>query len=379
MGDTATETGKATGDSAPLEKLSSDTIEFPNPEIVQKEVDSMEFGGLFEDEAKPSEAELKGEEEAPKDEGTSQETPKEGEKGKAADSEPAGDKKAEEKKEEKPAEKKEADKPPEGFVPHGALHEERMRAKALREEVDSLKAEIATLKAKPPKEEAPSADEAEWKDFKILSKEEFNELLDDDPSEAVRYQAKLSEYKDFQRSKKEAEAAKAQAEARTQSLISQWTNKIAETVPGIYDEGSEVGPKLATFAEENGFDDPSYLEAMTDPRTLIVPYGHNQTYLMGPGAAALLKFLHNAHSKLSGADPGKLRDEIAKELRPKIVEEVTKELTAKLKGAKAGDFTSLTSVPGSGGDVQATGPLTEEQWSKLSPEERDKYLRETSA
>lgn len=369
MVDTAKETATP-GDSAPDQKLDEGAHEIQDPSITEKQQDSDDFGGLFEDEPRPSEAELKGEQEAPTEEpeGKPQET-----ESKPPDSEAKGEK-AEEKKEEEKKEEPAEQKPPEGYVPKQALSEARGQMKALKEQLASLQAENASLKAAP----APAPmDESEFKDFKVLSKSEFNDLLDEDPAEAVRYQARLIEYKDFKKSKEAAETAKAQAQHELQNKVNEWTAKIAEIVPGIYDDNSEVGKKLAVFAEEHGFTDAAYLEAMTDPRTMIIPHGQNQTFLMGPGAANFLKLLSTAHKKISDADPDKLRQKFIDEETPKIVERVTKELTAKLKGAKAVEFKSLSRVPGGGEQIDSVGPLTEEQWAKLNPEEREKLLRET--
>jgi len=46
-------------------------------------------------------------------------------------------------------------KPPEGYVPHGAMHEARERAKAAEAERDALKAEMAAMKAPKAPEAAP--------------------------------------------------------------------------------------------------------------------------------------------------------------------------------------------------------------------------------
>jgi len=352
------------------------------PDVVVRKADGEEFGGLFGDEEKQSEDDLKGE--SPKEdkepEGESsqeKEEPKEeegSEEEKPADSEPTDEQKAEEKKEEeKKEEPKEEGKPPKGYVPQQALTEARGQNKALKDQLSHLQAEINTLKAKP---QEPAQDEAEWKDFKVMSKKELDELIDEDPSEALKYQARLIEYKDWKKEKAEAEKEKAESTRRTQSMVTEWTNKIAEAVPGIYDEGSEVGVQLADFAVEMGFDDATYLEAMTDPRSLITPYGQDKAYVIGPGAAGLIKLLSNAKSKVaSTADAKDLRKQIEKEIRPQIIEQVTKELTDKIKGTGKSGYKSLSSVPGGGEDVATVGrKLTEEEWAKKPPEEREKLL-----
>ena len=365
-GDTTT----ADNSSAPegvLTRLPSDSgaEQLDSADVEEKKSYSADdFDGLFGDESKPTEEELQGIEPAePK-----KEEPQE-KKEEPPDSEAKGEEKAEEPKEEvKEEEPKEPDKPPAGFVPHQALTEARNQIKALREEIQTLK-ERPPESVKPP----PSTDDSKWKDFKVLSDDEFSELVEDDPTEALKYQNKLRQFERYAEAKEQAQRQQTEAQKRTESFVREWTGKISEAVPGIYDEGSEVGRQLAVFAEEMGFDDPTYLETMTDPRTLIVPPGSNQSYVLGPGAAGLIKLLANAKKKISSAaDQKKLREEITKELEPQILERVTKELTAKFKGTAG--YKSLTTVPGGGEEVTDGTILSETEWAKLPKEKREKLL-----
>ena len=115
-------------------------------------------------------------------------------------------------------------------------------------------------------------------------------------------------------------------------MVDEWTGKINEAIPGVYDEDSEVGSELAETAKELGFDSGEYLEIMTDPRTLVIPHGQQETFFLGPGVMGLLNVLYNAKQKISSdVNEDDLRVEIEKELEPKIVERVTKELTEKLE------------------------------------------------
>lgn len=343
-----------------------------------------DFGGLFSDEAKPSEEELSGEEKkAEPSEKKEEGKPKEEPKSDTATPKPEGDKPKEEPKkevkEEEPKKKepdKKPDKPPEGFVPKEALAEAR---KQLRD----LKEEVARLKAQPPPEEKakpqPAPDEKQWENFKVLSDQEYDQLVEDDPIEAQKYFHRLRKYERFQDQKERAKAEQEQSKAKFNNLVSETVKQIQEAVPGIYDQESEVASQLATFAVEHGFDDERYLDAMTNPATLIVPPGQQKSFILGPGAASLIKLLHNLRAKVAEAsDPAKLKEEITKEIEPKLRETITQELVAKFKDAGTGKFKSLTEVPGSGEKPEPTSKSrTEEEWAKLSEEEREKILMAT--
>jgi len=338
-----------------------------------------DFGGLFSDEAKPSEEELSGE---------AKEAEKPSEKKEEAKAEPAPTPKAEGEKpkeqpkkeakeevEKKPKEEPKKEKPPEGFVPKEALAQARSQVRVLKDELAKVKAEI---QEKPAVQQRIPQDD-KWKDFKVLSDAEYDQMVDDDPIEAQKYTRKLMQYERYQEQQERAKAQVQQSKAHFQSLVDQSVKSIEEAVPGIYEEDSDVASQLATFAVEHGFSDDNYLDAMTNPATLIIPPGHDKSYVLGPGAASLIKLLNNLRAKTKDAsDPAKLREEIQKEIEPKLREEITKELVAKFKGAGTDKFKSLTEVPGSGDKPDASGKaLTEAEWAKLSDEEREKYLQAT--
>jgi len=337
-----------------------------------------DFGGLFSDEARASDEQLK-EEAKPEDKKPSEVKEEVKPDSKAAPPKPEGDLKKEPEKKEEPKkeakeEKKKEEKPPEGFVRKEALAESRAKLRAVSDENARLKAQLA---AKPPVQEAP-ADESKWKNFKVKTDEELEQLIEDDPIEAQKYQAKLHKFERYQDGKREAQKEAEQSKVRFQSLVDQTVTRIKEAVPGIYDEDSEVSSQLAEFAVQHGFEDDNYLDAMTNPATLIVPPGQDKSYLLGPGAAAFIKLLHTLRAKLSTAsDPAKLKEEITKELEPKLREAITTELVSKFKDAGTGKFKSLTDVPGSGDKPEKVGPLTEEAWARLTPDEREKYLQAT--
>jgi hypothetical protein len=331
-----------------------------------------EFGGLFSDEGKrPSEKELAGE--------TPSEKKEEAKAEPAATPKPEGDKKEEPKKEakeEKKEDEKKPVKPPEGFVPKEALAEARAQVRTFKDKVAQLEAKLSAKPIVQP--EVKPAEDAKWEKFKVLSDQEYDQLVEDDPIEAQKYSHKLNQFERYQGQKEAQRREAEQSKERFQSLVNQSVSRIKEAIPGIYEEGNEVASQLAEFAAQNGFEDDSYLDAMTNPATLIVPPGNDKSFLLGPGAESLIKLIHNLKAKLTTAsDPAKLKEEITKELEPKLREEITKELVTKFKDAGTGKFKSLTEVPGSGEKPDKQTPLTEEQWARLSPEDREKYLMAT--
>ena len=384
----------------PLGDTEGEILKAPHEEEQESNAESVEdMGGLFEDESKHSEEDLTGidSEKEAKEKSEAEEKKKEEEA--AAAKSKDEDKKVGEKKEAKAKEGAEAVKakedeakakaeaeakekeasekkdviPPKGFVSKQALKEARDDIKALRDEV-------ATLKATPTTPRETKAD-AKWKDFKELSNKEYDELVDEDPQEAMKYSHRLEQFKEYKSEKKKAENQTQDNQRKFDSMVDEWTEKINEAVPGVYEEDSEVGSGLADVAKELGFEDENYLSVMTDPRTMVIPHGQKETFFLGPGVMGLLKVLSNAKSKIktaSGADEGTLREEITKELTAEITKKVTKQITEKLKGAKGEEFKSITDVPGGGDEVElGVEPQSEEDWAKLkrtNPEKAKELL-----
>jgi hypothetical protein len=363
----------------------TDMLKAPHEEELEANAESVkDLGGLFEDEPKNTEEDLTGE--------TSEEEGKEKPATEEKKEEPApveskGDKKEEKKVEEKKEPEKKAepekkedevkpeekdDKPPKGFVPIAALKESRAEIKALRDEFEALK---ATPAPPPPQTKA----DEKWKDFKVLSDEEHDALIEEDPQAAIKYGHELRKFESYTYGKNATERQVRDNQKRFNDMVEDWSAKINEAVPGVYDEESEVASELADVAKELGFDNESYLEVMTDPRTLVIPHGQREPVFLGPGVMGLLKVLSNAKSKIaSGVDSKELREEITKELRAEITEKVTKEITEKLKGPEGKTFKSITDVPGGGDEIETgTEILTEEDWAKLkrsNPEKADEML-----
>jgi len=243
-------------------------------------------------------------------------------------------------------------KPPEGFVPYQALSEERTKRQALAQQLADLQAENESLKSK-------TGDAEKAEEFKVLSDDEFDELLEEDPQEAIRYQHKLQTYQREQ-------GNKAAQEDIENEQINVAASMIQQIVPGIYDEGSKAGEELGDFAVEHGLD-PHFLTLLTDPRTKVMAAGSKGAVLMGEGAASVVSLLHNLRTRLS--DPDAQREAIKESLR----EEITAELMKKFKGGSASP--GVLDVPGDSGSIPNSGQmLSEEEFGRLPEAEQEKLL-----
>jgi len=329
------------------------------------ETESADSGGytpLFDEEA-ISDSELRGEKPATE---TAETDSKEGDKPEEKEtvSEP-GAKETEEgaSKTETKETQDDPTKPPAGYVPHQALAEERAKRKEIGQKLATLEAEVAALKGSKPAEKAPAAPAGT--DFKVLSKEEFQELLEGDPVEAIKYQ---QEYFDYRERQKEQE----QAAATEHGIIQASLDRVRKAVPQLYEEGSDVGSKLTDFALAQGFD-ANHLGALVNPRTKIIPAGSDKPILLGEGAAALVEVLHKFQR--TAANPEQLKAEIEKGLRETITKEVTEQLLEKFKKAGSADsFRTLGDGAGAGDETPGTREFTEAEYAKMSPAERRRLL-----
>ena len=316
-----------------------------------------EFPPLFEDEGESlSEEELIGDDTPESEEGTVPPPPE-------GDEEPP--EKSEEESEEDAEDTPTADKkPPEGYVSLKALHEERGKRQYLASEVESLKSEISQLKDISPAEK-------QGDDFKILSDAEFQDLLDEDPSEAILYDRRL-------RVHETTLSSQAEALRTDQVIIDQSTKAMLEAVPHIYDSDSTINEDLARFAVEQGFNE-QFLPALTDPRTKIIIPGSTEPVLLGEAAVGQVKMLHNLFQHTSNdEDRAAIDDEIKAAVvkdRKETTDRVTKQIMAKFKAAPSNDYQSLGDVPGSETEpFDVTKRLTSAQVDKLPAHERRAYL-----
>lgn len=340
-----------------------------------------EFQPLFGDGA-PDEAALKGDDTAEETAGAEPKVEtKEDEKdakdlgaddGKKDEKEDA--EKAESKEGTKEEPKDEADKkPPPGFVPREALHQERQTTKNLKAENARLAAELE--KAQSAYEESDESDD-EFKDFEVLDSKAFDDLLEDDPDAATKYQYKLTRFLEYQRETQRLQQAKQRSEQAEREIIQTAVEEMERVLPGCTQKEppEEVGV-LGDFAIEQGIA-PGMLAIITNPTTKITTR-NGENYYMGQGAAQIIKLIKSFHeSRSNQPDAAKIRAEVESELRPKIEAEVQEKLMKKFQSGAEG-FRSLDDVAGSGKKETAplnTGTLTETDWAKLSPQEQAQLL-----
>ncbi len=330
---------------------------------------AQDFPPLFEDESKSlSEEDLTGDEKTPKSEEKAATSPSKGdenppkekapeeEKDEPKEKEGAVEKKIDEKPKSEPVDD---DKPPEGFVPHGALHEERIKRQHLSGENETLRAEIAELKSTP---KAPKDG-----DFKVLSDAEFQELLEEDPTEAILYDRRL-------RVHEAGEAREADVQRTEEAIINQSTQAMREAVPQIYDPDSTINDDLSRFAVEQGFDEQS-LPVLTDPRTKIIPPGSNEPVLLGNVAVGQVKMLYNLYKRGDNSDRAAIEKEVTERVTKEVTDKVTKEIMAKFNATPSLEYHSLGDIPGSGDEpFDVSKNLTEKQIDNLSEAQRRRYL-----
>ena len=358
------------------------------------------FDSLFDNET-VSDAELKGEDESsqekkpadsessdakpkPKEEGAEAKKPDEAKPGdevkpedeaakaEAAKIEAAKAKEAEEKAkaaeiEGKPVEGEEEEKkvPPKGYVDLRALQQERQT-------VSDLKSEIATLQAqinKDVKEVELEAAKVDQDELKVLSDEEFEDLLEDDPDAATLYERKLRQKESKERAEIKAKDGQAQAAQAEAKAINGFVAEIETAVPGIYDEGKEVMKKLVDHAEAKGFD-LAHLNAMTNPATKFILPGSKKAFLMGKGAASLVTFLQSSLTAENTNDG--LRAKLLEEVRAEVKEE-NKEYLKKFQN-DAGGVRFIGDIPGDGGEIDDKGTYSEKDFHEMTPEAEKKAL-----
>lgn len=294
---------------------------------------------------------------------------------KPASSEPTGDKPKEKAPPAEPAEEvteKEADKPPKGFVKLQALHEARGENRTLKEQLAELTAQVEALSKGTPRQpetqpgQDPTPPPAE---FKVLSKEEFAAMKEEDPDVALDYLYDLEQYRI---AKAESDRQKEREEQEKQTARTIANNAYARmetTIPGLFDEGSTAAAEFATFAEELGFKNDLFF--LTNPSTVVLPPGADKPVLLGEMAADLVDMFAGLKTKL--AERGSRRETLREEIRA----ELETELLEKFKTQGEAAFVSVTDLQGTGGkdDGDFTGrALTPEEYAKLSPADQERYL-----
>jgi hypothetical protein len=171
---------------------------------------------------------------------------------------------------------------------------------------------IADLQAQVNTKPATSDEDAKWKEFKILTKEEFNDL---DLSQQQEYLLDKDAFRDYQSRREESSKRKAENDRRLEEgsrlaaqVINASRDAMAEEIPGIF-ENEEVAAGLFTFAKEHGISE-ELLQDLTDPATQIRVKGEDGKYgkprYLAKGSVHIAKALHDLRVKLSNV--GKLTE-----------------------------------------------------------------------
>lgn len=280
-------------------------------------------------------------------------------------------------------------KPPRGFVPLEAVREARGENRHLKGENQTLQSENQELKTqlaalndkvdklgndgKPDSGDVPP-------DFKVLSEQEFQDLTEEAPGEAIVYLNNLHAFRDAEAaSAKKAAEEKAASDALTernnaaQASIDEAYDRMEEVLPGLFGEDNTVGNEIADFAESMGFTED--LHVLTDPGTVILTPGSDEPVVMGNMAAEMLSMFVNIKGKM--AERGSKKDTVRAEIEKEVTAKVTKELLAKFKEKGESAFKSVSSLQGTDVDQAQDFKgqnLTEAELSKLTPEEYERYL-----
>lgn len=164
---------------------------------------------------------------------------------------------------------------------------------ALQRELDALKAENYALRHQPLPEPVD-----QWKGFKVLSDEEFEQLRDEDPDEAIVYLRKEGQFQAYNK-KRRTEQEYTQA-FEHQVLEDAW-ERIAEVIPNALErdrpEVQEAITELNEFALENGLTDQQ-LAILTNPSTRVIVKGSDgreRVAMLGDTAAAVVKLIGKYH------------------------------------------------------------------------------------
>jgi len=266
---------------------------------------------------------------------------------------------------------KDAAKPPPGFVPKGALQEEREKRKQLQIEMENLRLQV---EAKPTTTEEQKSQTLKQiglpEDFKILSETEEDSLMEEDLFAYQKYQRNLRKYERASHDEFQKQQVAQQINTRAAAIVEGAVRRMETSVPGLHDPDSDINKTLTEFAITNGFE-ADYLNAMTDPKTLILPVGSKQPVYLGDGAASIVEFIHKIHSaKATLPTEEAMRESLTKE----ITEKVTAELMKKFKDGKPSTtYKSLGDAPGSM-EVSSTGRISEKDLAKMSEEDQAKLL-----
>jgi len=303
---------------------------------------------ISDDDLRGIEEEEEGEEEGEEEEG--EETPKDGDE----ETESEDD-------ETEPPPPKDSQKPPKGFVPTKAIQEVRQENRYLKDQIKALEEKIDTVASKSTEPKQEPEDE-----FKVLSKEEFQELYEDDPREAMTYMMDLQEYKEKQTQKQQEADQQRYEAAQAQQVFRETSELMEKTVPGIFDEDSGIQEELVEFAESIGFKEDLFY--LTNPETKVILPGESKPTYLGKQAAEVLGFIAGVKEKLNSPENSKKEQELRQQIEAEILQ--------KIKTSSGKDFKSLSDIPTSETEKPAkfNRVLSEAEFGKLSDKEQEAYL-----
>ncbi len=212
---------------------------------------------------------------------------------------------------------------------------------------------------------APQANPLDkFKDFKELSDDEYDELVTTDYAEAQRYIKRLADYREAQHTAAEHDrqqrSVSEAAQRNAATIINTSREAMAQEVPGLYDEKSDINERLMTFAEQHGMDG-DLLAALTDPATVIVQRGAKSGIYLGRGAVATLRLIHNLYQGET-----RIRDELTRSITEQVMEKVKTD---------AGVYKSLGDNPAQTIVPEDTGQtITEDDFRNLSEADQRRLL-----
>jgi len=245
--------------------------------------------------------------------------------------------------------------PPEGYVSVKALHRERDARKSLQQEVSELRDALENQVEDKNKDYEPES--SLKKGFKVLTKEEYETLSDEDPVAAMQYRLDFQEFKANERAVQERQAS-------IKTNIQKGYEKVLDALPEIADEDNTIADDIEDFADGFGIDSKVFLE-MANPSTMVVD-SNGQARPLGTAAADFLLLLHGVMKKTSS-----MKSETEATLR----KEIEAELVKKFKEEKSSNFKSIEDAPSTGNEPEGgSAPLSEAEFMKLSPKERQELL-----
>jgi len=253
------------------------------------------------------------------------------------------------------------EKPPKGYVPLAAVHEARGEIRSLKERLQSLEAQLANKPVK-------AVEEVHVEDFELLSDDQFEELADDNPAQAIIYQRKLAAYEASKRAAAEQARQQEEFAVEYEAVLNASAEAMEKVAPGIFDKDQPIQKELMDFAETIGFTEDMYY--LTNPSTKIILPGETEPLLLGEQAASILGLLVNVKAKTAPQD--------TTALETKLRTEITAELMKKFKTADPNTFRGINQVPKSDSEIPsgsfAGKVLTTDQLAKLTPAEYERYL-----